>query len=153
LATNESLGARLYVSGRFVKLIEHSGEAVIIPTGIQQLLFEKEGYKPYSENVDISTTVNVDLKKTGESTAISSPATDNHKSISVYPNPTKGIIKIESEEIIQTVELFDLTGKLLLNTQFNQSNPEFSIENYREGNYLLRIITSEGVAIRKILKW
>ena len=64
-ATTESLGARLYVSGVFVKEIEHSGEVVVIPAGIHQLLFEKDGYKPYRENVDISTTVSLSLKKTG----------------------------------------------------------------------------------------
>ena len=85
----------------------------------------------------------------GDMTGIKSLKIDK---FTVYPNPTQGIVKIESEEIIKTVELFDLTGKMILKKHFNQLNPEFSIENYREGNYLLRIITEEGIVVRKIIK-
>ena len=75
------------------------------------------------------------------------------KDLTVYPNPTKDIIKIESKEIVESIELLDLSGKTVLQKQFNQLNPEFTIENYQAGYYLLQIIIKEGgTEVRKIIK-
>ena len=75
------------------------------------------------------------------------------KDLTVYPNPTKDIIKVESEEIIESIELLDLLGKTILKKQFNQLNPEFTIEGYQKGYYLLRITIKEGgTEVRKIIK-
>jgi len=72
--------------------------------------------------------------------------------LTVYPNPTKSVVKIESEEIIQGVEVIDLSGKTVLKKEFNQLNPEFSIENHPAGYYLLRITTQDKIEVKKIIK-
>ena len=43
-------------------------------------------------------------------------------SFSVYPNPTLGIINIQSKENIEKVELFDINGRLIFTKNFKFSN-------------------------------
>jgi hypothetical protein len=82
-------------------------------------------------------------------TAINNPS--NIK-LTVYPNPTKDVVKITSNEIINKIELMDLSGNVLWNKRFDLSNPEISIENHPSGNYLLRITTKDGNIVKKIIK-
>jgi hypothetical protein len=153
-ATNESLGAKLYVSGVFVKEIEHAGEVVVVPSGIQQLLFEKDGYKPYRENVDISTTVNVDLKRTGTSNAIASPAT-NHKKMGVYPNPVTNILHIKfgnENTITAQIKLLSLSGQILYQTTVHGDSYSLDMQPFAAGIYLLSVKTEEDYFVERIIK-
>ncbi|MDR2475827.1 MAG: T9SS type A sorting domain-containing protein, partial [Bacteroidales bacterium] len=154
-ATNESLGARLYVSGVFVKEIEHTGEVVVLPSGVHQLLFEKDGYKPYSEHVDISTTVNVDLKAVGASTAISSPVS-NRKLVSIYPNPVNQLLHVgfyNGEDYTDTqLVLTNLNGQILYQITTKEQNHTINMQNFNSGVYLLTVKNSEGYHVEKIIK-
>ncbi|MBE7441191.1 MAG: T9SS type A sorting domain-containing protein [Flavobacteriales bacterium] len=62
---------------------------------------------------------------------------------SVYPNPTKGIVNIGSQQ--QFVEVYSIDGKLLLQDFTNQIN----IGNYQSGMYFLIIKDQEGNQLYK----
>ena len=68
----------------------------------------------------------------------------------VYPNPAKGFVRIESAQPIQKVQLMSLTGVLLEDRKTNSNKVELNLEGYSKGIYVVRIVTDEGVATKKI---
>jgi autotransporter-associated beta strand protein len=72
--------------------------------------------------------------------------------IKVYPNPTKGQLMIENGEWrIISIEIFNIHGKKILNSQFSILN-SIDISHLPAGIYVLRITTGSGVSVRKIIK-
>ena len=71
--------------------------------------------------------------------------------ISIYPNPTTGELRIENGElIIKNVELFDMHGKKILNSQLSTLN-SLDISHLSAGMYFVRITTEKGVVTKKIV--
>jgi hypothetical protein len=64
--------------------------------------------------------------------------------IVIYPNPTSGIITIQSEEVILKVEVSDILGKTVLQQSFDSKNPELDLQALSSGQYLLKVATLKG---------
>lgn len=63
----------------------------------------------------------------------------------LYPNPTNGNINIiNNNEIIKSVQLFDLNGKVLLNINTNHHFIPLDLSPFSSGLYLVKIITDSG---------
>jgi len=75
----------------------------------------------------------------------------NLDAISVYPNPTKDFININiaNSESIEKVELFDITGKRVLNFT---NTTKINITNLSNGTYLLHVKTDKGSINKKVIK-
>lgn len=67
--------------------------------------------------------------------------------LSVYPNPTTGIVAVEGEGI-KNVEVMDMTGRTVMTT----SNSVVDMTNLSNGLYMLRINTEKGAFTQKIVK-
>ena len=75
------------------------------------------------------------------------------ESISIFPNPTYGKLRIENGELMmQNVKIFDVFGKKVTTIPIDESQAEIDFSSYAAGVYLLKIETENGVAIRKVLK-
>lgn len=73
------------------------------------------------------------------------------KKIKIYPNPSSGIVFIESKKIIEKIEIYNSIG-LLINT-IQPDNNKINIEEYENGFYLIKIIDdSMFESIYKIIK-
>ncbi|WP_084466331.1 T9SS type A sorting domain-containing protein [Kaistella palustris] len=70
----------------------------------------------------------------------------------VYPNPTKNILYIKSDEIILNVELFDLAGKKILEANPKHMQTQLNIQQIPAGMYLLRMQTAAGMTVSKVIK-
>lgn len=80
-----------------------------------------------------------------ESAQITTTSLEN--TIQVYPNPTSDEIKIEGAPKDCTFKIYDLSGKLLVET--NQAN--ITLKNYNSGTYILHISNSTTTTIKKII--
>ena len=60
----------------------------------------------------------------------------------LYPNPTQGVFHIESEENIESVVLFDLTGRQV--KVWQQSASYYNIDTLQGGTYFVSIATQDG---------
>ena len=67
--------------------------------------------------------------------------------ISVYPNPTSGLVNITAPENITTV--FDLNGKLLIT---EKNNTIIDLGVLPLGVYMFNIATPRGLIIKKVVK-
>lgn len=65
---------------------------------------------------------------------------------SIYPNPAKSefFVKSTSNEVISNIQIFDLTGKLLLNQTIENSEKSVSTSGLKTGIYLLTATTING---------
>jgi len=68
--------------------------------------------------------------------------------ISIYPNPVKDELKIESELTIKNVELCDITGKTLSTHTTNTIN----VSHLPQSVYLVKIHTDKGVVTKRVIK-
>ena len=68
--------------------------------------------------------------------------------VSVYPNPTDDIVKVQSEFIIEDVELYDIEGRQLL----TQKHTTLDLTPFQKGIYLLKIKTNNQIFTQRIIK-
>lgn len=68
------------------------------------------------------------------------------QNISVYPNPTSGLLVIETDTL-QKVEIYTMSGILLETTDKNQIN----LSHYSKGIYLVKVTTDKGIALKKVI--
>lgn len=79
---------------------------------------------------------------------------NSEKNIKVFPNPTNGIVYMQTEGNSATeVKVFDVFGKMLF--QQNTSEKDFSLDlsNYTSGTYLIRFTSCKGSETVKIVKF
>jgi hypothetical protein len=72
--------------------------------------------------------------------------------IEIYPNPTDGILRIESKECkINNVEICDLAGRVVFGQP--QGSPlQINVSHLSAGIYLVKIHTDKGIITRKVVK-
>jgi hypothetical protein len=71
----------------------------------------------------------------------------------LYPNPTTGIVNLSNtiDATINSVEILDLNGRLINNVKVNSDN-QVNISELSKGIYMMKIISDEGTAIKKVIK-
>lgn len=77
--------------------------------------------------------------------------------ITIYPNPTKEKIFIETPFLIESVEVTDLTGRIFVFSTINEhvsteQSRGLNISSLPAGIYLVKIKTEEGMIVKKIVK-
>jgi len=76
--------------------------------------------------------------------------------IKIYPNPTTGMLQVMSNELqVTSVEVFDVYGRKLINSQFSILNSQLKIDvsHLQVGIYFIKITTEKGITIQKIIKY
>lgn len=70
--------------------------------------------------------------------------------ITIYPNPTSGLLIIENHADLKRVSVADVNGKVL--QIFNNNFQSIDISELISGIYFLRLETAEGVVLKKVIK-
>jgi hypothetical protein len=73
-------------------------------------------------------------------------------SVSIHPIPVVDFLTVEAEEVIEMVELFDLSGKRVKSQTLEAKTAQVNISELNEGTYVMLLHTSKGVATRKVIK-
>ncbi|HMI06287.1 MAG TPA: T9SS type A sorting domain-containing protein [Flavobacterium sp.] len=77
-------------------------------------------------------------------------AKDN--SVSVYPNPAKQLVNIKADTNIKTIEIFDIQGRILETVLENGTTATLNIATKSSGIYFLKITTTTGSKVEKLVK-
>ncbi len=84
-------------------------------------------------------------------TTLSTAEVKNRKdSISIYPNPAKDILYIQSKNDVIKAEIYDATGRLVISTGVSQKS--VSISELPKGNYTIRLFTKDIISHVKFIK-
>ncbi len=102
----------------------------------------------FSGSFNTSSAVGGIFKLSG-SLGTNDSANTKISSLNIYPNPTKGEINIKTDKKIKSSTVFDLSGKVLL-----QSNSEkVNINSFTKGTYLLKVEFADGsTKTEKVIK-
>ena len=91
---------------------------------------------------------------TKTSDSVTGIKTGEENEIRIYPNPVSDRLFIMVDNYDYSglsVQLIDLTGKIIVDKNFHNSNFSLNLENTSSGLYLLKIVYKEHIIFRKIL--
>lgn len=77
---------------------------------------------------------------------------ERDKSVKIHPNPTKDFVKIQSKNMIKSVDLFDAQDRILQTAVENKKETHIDLSQQSNGIYFLKISTEKGSKIEKIIK-
>ena len=67
----------------------------------------------------------------------------------VYPNPTKGVVKIEAEGI-KNVSVFNSLGQIIIENTVNGDTFEYDFSGNEAGLYFIKVETTNGVETKRV---
>ena len=67
----------------------------------------------------------------------------------VYPNPTKGVVKIEAEGI-KNVSVFNSLGQIIIENTVNGDTFEYDFSGNEAGVYFIKVETGKGVETKRV---
>ena len=84
--------------------------------------------------------------------ALSNPDFEQDQSISIYPNPTKDKVNVSGDFTLQTVQLYDVQGRLLQTQLANDNQTIIDISVHSNGVYFIKVTSDKGIKVGKIVK-
>ena len=76
----------------------------------------------------------------------------NEMAVSVYPNPTAGIVNIDFPDVEQSqITVSDIVGRTIFQTD-HLTDKQIDLSGFKSGVYVIRIQTEEGYLTRRIIK-
>ncbi|NHN28103.1 T9SS type A sorting domain-containing protein [Flavobacterium jejuense] len=121
-----------------------------------------------SGNANTGTLTNFDLIGTTSNWLAGSPITTGNtctdltlrntnfevaNNIKMYPNPANSLIYIEVNNLTNaTLQVLDITGKILMNQSLNTSSNNVDVSQLPTGLYLFKVSSNEGTTTSKIVK-
>jgi len=75
----------------------------------------------------------------------------SHLYFNVFPNPTSGLVKIETDAEVQYVQLLNLMGEEVLSVEYSD-NFQLNTSHLPDGLYIIRLVGEEYVLTRKLQK-
>lgn len=70
--------------------------------------------------------------------------------VNIFPNPARGQFTIQAGELMQRVEISDLSGRIVFLAQPADSQLNVNTQGFNTGVYLVRVFTNKGVIVSKI---
>ena len=67
----------------------------------------------------------------------------------VYPNPTKGVVKIESKNI-RNISIFNILGETIFETATSGDVFEYDFSNQEAGVYFIKVETANGIDTKQV---
>ena len=77
------------------------------------------------------------------------PYTTDSRHLSLYPNPTTGILTVEADEEVVRVDVYDYTGR---NVATFQGQTTLDLSRLASGLYTLRVTLPERIEVRRVVK-
>lgn len=84
--------------------------------------------------------------------ALSNPDFEQDQSISVYPNPTKDKVNVSGNFTLQSVQLYDVQGRLLQTQLADDNQTSVDISAHSNGVYFIKVTSDKGIKVGKIVK-
>lgn len=105
---------------------------------------------PVSNTITLQPYSSVILFKNPSSLTNSFPISINDN-VQLFPNPARSFVTIKSPFDINSVNMFDISGRLISKYYFQQGSSDFTIGGLsHSGLYVLQIQTSAGIVYKKL---
>ena len=107
----------------------------------------KEAYAPYNEGFTPENCVGY-----GGTACTNTLAIEEFKwQFTLVPNPSEGHFYVKAEEVLEALEIYDLTGHLVYQNAFHSKEAEFDLSHLSSGSYFLKGTFLSGQSTTKSL--
>lgn len=96
----------------------------------------------------------IDYVRVYQQSPLSLNASGQISKASISPNPAQNMVKVSlnSDELIKNIQLFDVTGKLILNqNNINKSSTNLYVSDLNSGLYIVVIKTNKTVITKRLV--
>lgn len=110
---------------------------------------------PFASEYTLEVTANLLAKFTQSGCGASTIGLDEEISnwdVSIFPNPTTGLIYINTNENVRVCNVYNLNGQLLI-SQGIEGEGTIDLGNLVTGMYVLEIISDKGTILEKVIKY
>lgn len=76
----------------------------------------------------------------------------NKTKFSVYPNPASDVVNISGNSNISSVQIYDLTGKVLRNQTSDSKQLQLNVSYLPNGNYIIKVLSDGKASSYTIIK-
>jgi hypothetical protein len=118
-----------------------TGDSIEISVTNQVMSFEAGEYRLYSSkkynNPDIPTSIS-DISTTNDQ-------------IRLYPNPANSVINLEASEELKRIELYSISGEMLLAKELATNNAAINIAHLNMGIYLAKVFLKNQTYSKKLI--
>jgi hypothetical protein len=132
---------------------DEPGNTTNIVTVGNQTNFDFTNLEPNTNYTAHLRTICTDTNAVWQKISFNTQATNIHpiyvSQINIYPNPTTGMVYLDTKELVETVQIFNIQGKKI--AQFFNTNT-LDITNLPTGNYLVTIKTNTATLQQLIQK-
>jgi len=73
-------------------------------------------------------------------------------SVKIYPNPVKDVFTVDADTAIESLELYDVQGRLLQISTAGSNSASFDMSSRQRGIYFLKVYTDKSIKVERILK-
>ncbi len=113
------------------------------PSATYQIAFKAKGHDAegvYVDDVEVGTPASIGIEESDAPSAF------------VYPNPTTGLISVESNAINAELTVLDVFGRQLMRTMVASERTDLDFSSFASGIYVIRIAGSNANTTIKVVK-
>lgn len=108
--------------------------------------FVNEGSTTYKCNVHSMMTGTITVS------AVAGIGEISKKGLEFYPNPATDVLTINSEEVIDSIQIYDMNGKEIMNSKSGNTTSKIYMDNYPAGIYYVKVFAGENAKGIKVIK-
>ena len=136
-------GARIYVSAQ----AQADVEGFVLATNRANANSKNWNLYGYYE----TTNIHYGITNTTGSYVCGTGIESVESTVSIYPNPVRDILNIKSDNTIESLELYDALGRLVVRKNTVSDNISIDVSNLNNGIYILKLHTTNGIGRYKIV--
>ena len=74
--------------------------------------------------------------------------------LNVFPNPAKDVVNFSNDinAVVSRIDMTDLNGRIVKTLTVNATSGQVSVGDLASGVYMMKIITDQGLAVKKVVK-
>jgi len=72
--------------------------------------------------------------------------------LKIYPNPTNGLVMIESKEPVKSISIYNTMGQIIFTGNYNTTNSTLDLSGYNSGMYIIKVQADNSIYTLKVLK-
>lgn len=130
-------GVEYYINNTLI----HTAAHLSTSTQLNRIDFVHDNYNGdgYIDRIAINNEAALSVKET----------VGNDTAIAIYPNPTTDMLYISSDEKVNGVAIFDMTGRRM-NADLKEN--QVNVNHLEKGNYIITVSTKKGKVSKKFIK-
>jgi hypothetical protein len=150
--------------GQFTRNLSNSSEKLVLADGFGNVIdtveyFDKspwpdaDGSGNYLQLISTALDNNVAsswIASSGES--LSTTSFSNATRLSIYPNPARNSITIDSDTMIKSIKILNVLGAVIYKSQPKSNKVTVDIESYTSGVYMISVDDAFGATTKKFIK-